>query len=265
MSWLSNLFGGGGEDPEAVRQRAAAQAAEENRRALQVQMDYLNQLRADQQAKEAAEAAKDPTATRQAALSSINSLFAPEFQNTAIPDVLGDPLEQEVYGQQRSKADEYLNNLFKRGIITDTGRAKAASNLDEQGARVRTSLDDISKALFGAERDKLAGIADRARGAASSLNVGDAFDINPYAGAYNTELSSFQSALPDRFKASVTGDLFDTKSLAALAGGAQGAGNQPFDPDALAGTNIPVVGGAETTDEDPFAPKKTATKGTSVF
>ena len=46
MSWLSNLFGGGGEDPEAVRQRAAGQAAEANQQALQMQMDFLNQAAA---------------------------------------------------------------------------------------------------------------------------------------------------------------------------------------------------------------------------
>jgi hypothetical protein len=259
MSWLSNLFGGGGEDPEAVRQRAAGQAAEENRRALQVQMDYLNRLREDEQKKEAAIAAKDPTATRQAALSSINSIFAPEFENTALPDTLGDPLEQAAYTAQRGKADEYINNLLKRGVITDTGYAAASKNLDEQGAKVRTSLDDISKVLLGAQREKVGGIAGRARSAASGLNVGDTFDVNPFASQYNTEVSNFQKGLPDAFNASITGDLFDTKSLASLAGGAQGAGNQPFDPSALAGTNIPLAGGGGSPLEDPFAPKKPTT------
>jgi len=261
MSWLSNLFGGGGEDPEAVRQREAERARLANAQALQVQMDYLNQLRADEQAKEAKIAAKDPTATRQSAMQQLNSLFAPEFQNTALPNSLTDPLEQQVYGEQRGKADDYIKNLLKRGVITDTGYASAAKNLDEQGARVRTSLDDISNTLLSAERDKLAGIADRGRGVASALNVGDTFDINPYAGAYNTEIGSFQSSLPDRFKGSITGDLFDTKTLAALAGGAQGAGNQPFDPNALAGTNIPT---SETTTDDPFAPLKKKDERTST-
>jgi len=265
MSWLSNLFGGGGEDPEAVRQREAERARLANAQALQVQMDYLNQLRADEQAKEAKIAAKDPTATRQSAMQQLNSLFAPEFQNTALPNSLTDPLEQQVYGEQRGKADDYIKNLLKRGVITDTGYASAAKNLDEQGARVRTSLDDISNTLLSAERDKLAGIADRGRGVASALNVGDTFDINPYAGAYNTEIGSFQSSLPDRFKGSITGDLFDTKTLAALAGGAQGAGNQPFDPNALAGVDVPS--GTETSSDpnDPFNLKKKDERTSTVF
>jgi hypothetical protein len=75
MSWLSNLFGGGGEDPEAVRQRqaeaarvAALQAQEAQKQQMQMQIDYLNQVRADDARKEAELAAKDPTATRTAAL-----------------------------------------------------------------------------------------------------------------------------------------------------------------------------------------------------
>jgi hypothetical protein len=265
MSWLSNLFGGGGEDPEAVRQRAAGDAAAANQKALQMQLDYLNQLRSDQAAKDAAEAAKDPTSLRQSAAQQVGSVFAPDFQNTAVSGSLTDPLQQQAYADQYGKAQSYVDNLFKRGVVTDTGRAAALKDLDTQGAKVRTSLSDISDTLLNAERDKVAGIADRARGAASSLNVGDTFDVNPFAGEYNTELGNFQKSLPDKFNAAIPGDLFDTKSLAALAGGAQGAGNQPFDPNALAGTNIPLSGGSGSTDQDPFKIAQTPARTSTVF
>ena len=271
MSWLSNLFGGGGEDPEAVRQREAERARLANVQAMQAQMDFLNQQKQEQQARDdamqAAIAAKDPTALRQGAMGTINQTFSPDFQNSAISDAYTSPLITSAYQTQRGKADDYINNLFKRGVITDTGKAAAAANLDQQGAKVRTSLSDISDTLLNAERDKVAGIANRARGAASNLNVGDTFDINPYATEYNTELGNFGKTVGDKFNAAIPGDLFDTKSLAALAGGAQGAGNQPFDPAALAGTNVPLAGGSGSAADDPFNPKKptTPTQSSSVF
>ena len=128
MSWLSSLFGSGGEDPEAVRQRQAeadrlarVAAQQASDRQQQMQIDYLNQLRADQQAKEAELAAKDPTATRQAAMSTVGGAFAPEFENSLIPTSITDPFETEVYNQQRASADEYLNRLLKRGVVSPTG------------------------------------------------------------------------------------------------------------------------------------------------
>lgn len=268
MGWFDRIFtAGGGEDPLAVQQRAegqrrldaaAAQAAQD--RAMQMQIDYLNQLRADQAAKEAAEAAKDPTATRQAALSSIGQYFAPEFESSFVPDTSTDALEAEAYNAQRGTADEYLNRLLKRGVITDTGRAAAAANLDTQGARVRQQLKDLGDTIVNAEREKIGGYAGRAKERASALNVGEGFDITPYSTGAQNELASFTSGLPDLYKSQVPTDLFDTASLGAIAGGAQGAGNTPFDPDIQPGQ----FASTSADETDPFA-DKTKKRTSTVF
>lgn len=271
MSWLSSLFGGGGEDPEAVRQRqaeaarlqavAAQQSAEKQQ---QMQLDYLNSLRADEAAKEAALAAKDPTSTRQAADRTVSSFFTPEYANQYLPDTATDPLENEVYTQQRTKADDYINNLIKRNVITDVGAGAARKTLDDQGARVRTQLDQIGKTLLGAGRETLGGIEGRARSAASNLNVGDSFDIAPYSTAFNTQLGQFNTSLGDQFKGSITGDLFDTSNLSSIAGGAQGAQNLGFDPGAVAGGPAVVADAGAGAESDPFAPGKPIQKRTTA-
>jgi hypothetical protein len=263
MSWLSNLFGSGGEDPEAVRQRTAeaarlqAVAAQQaSDRQQQMQLDYLNSLRADEAAKEAKLEAQDPTATRTAALGTVGSAFGPEFERGLVPDTLTDPYETAAFNKQRGTADEYLDRLLKRGVVSPTGAAAARSSLDEQNARVRTQLQGIADSILGSERSKLSDISGRAKERASSLGVGEGFDINPYVTARDTEIGSFGSQLPDLFNSSISGNLFDTSGLGAIAGGAQFAGNTKYNPDE------PVV--TKTDETDPFTGQKPVQKRTAT-
>jgi hypothetical protein len=266
MGFLDSLFGWGGEDPEAIRQRErgyAAQQAEREaalaREQQQMQINYLNQIRQDDLAREAAAAAKDPTATRSAAMSNVAQFFTPEYQTGWLPDTLTDPLETQVYGEERAKADEYLNRLLKRGVITETGKAAAAANLESQGARVRSQLNDISNMLLGAEREKLAGYEGRAKQRASSLGVGESFDPTPFYTGAQTELGTFTSGIGDLYRSQIPTDLFDTASLGSIAGGAQFAGNRPFDPDITPGTTY-----TPSDETDPFSGQKPVQKRTST-
>jgi hypothetical protein len=264
MSWLSSLFGSGGEDPEAVRQRQAEAARQEGIRAqeaskqqMQMQLDYLNQLRADQQAKEAAIAAKDPTATRSAANRQIESTFAPGFESSYLPDTYDDDLANQIYKEQYEKGTGYLTNLKNRGVITDIGFGAGQKNLDDQGARVRTQLQGIGKTLLDQERSKLGDIVNTGRQRASTLEVGDPFDINPYSTQVQSSLGDFGSKFSDMFKAGIPGDLFDTTGLSSIAGSAQGPTNAAFDPGAVGGAGAP-------TEDDPFAGQKPVQKRTST-
>jgi hypothetical protein len=255
MSWLSNLFGGGGgEDPRAVEQRQAAAAAQQQ----QMYLDYLNQLRGDQATKDAALAAKDPTSTRQGAMSLLDTLFSPEFSTSYIPSTLTDPYEQQIYNEQRGSADELINRMLKRGVLTDTGATAARGELDKQGARVRAQLNDIGNTLLESERGKLGDIEGRARERASTLGVNQPFSLDPYSSALNTEVGQFTSGLSDAFRAGIPDDLFDTSTLGNIGGAAQGAGNQPFD---LAGLPSPSDKSDET---DPFSGQKPAQKRTAT-
>jgi hypothetical protein len=219
-------------------------------------IDYLNSLRSDQAAKDAKLAETDPTATRNAALGQVGGYFTPSSQARGC-QALPDQLENQYYTQQRGSADDYLNNLLKRGVITQTGYTAGQGELDRQATGVRTKLDSIGQMLLNQERDTLGSYEGRARSAASSLPVGGAFDITPYSTGAQCELSSFNTKLGDVYGSQVPSDLFDKTVLSQIAGAAQGAGNRPFDPEA-------VAGGVSSADEnDPFkakaAPKRTST------
>lgn len=264
MSWLSELFGGGGgEDPAAVSQRLAiqqqqqaneiARQAEANRVAQQQQFEALMATLRPPEPEPVDPRIQQREDLRSGALQSLNSVLMPGFENNYIPDTFDDDLTNTVYSEQRGKADEYLQNLLKRGVITDTGAAAGAKNLDQQGARVRTQLRDLGSSLLDAERGKISGIYDKGREAASTVDIGQTFDPNAFAKLINDNVSEFNSSFGDTFRAGIPGDLFDVSGLSAIAGGAQGAGNNAFDPAAVAGKS---TDDEAKDDIDPITGKK---------
>jgi hypothetical protein len=270
MSWLSDLFGGGGDDQAKIaaawqqyyaqqnEQNAAARESQQN----QAQMDYLNQLRNDQLAQQAKAEAADPTAARTAASNAISGVFTPGYETSAVPTSLTDPLEQAVYGEQRANADEIIQRMLKRGVLTDTGAQAATAELERQAPGVRSQLDKIGQTLLENERSKVSGITNKAREAAANLNVGQGFDVTPYQTEVGTELGDFSKNLSDQFRGGIPGNLFDTSTLASIGGGAQFAGNQPFDPNVTQGIPSPIK--AAAVGQDPFAPT-TPKRTASVF
>lgn len=264
MSWLSELFsGGGGEDPNAVYQR---QAAEQARLAAAAQAQQQQQFEALMATLRPPEPTIDPRIQqredlRTGANQQVNATFAPGFESTLIPDTYDDAIASTVYGEQRGKADQYLQNLLKRGVITDAGAAAGSKNLDEQGARVRTQLGDLGKTLLEAQRGKLSGVVGQAREGAANIDIGQTFDPSAFTKLIGDSVSEFNNTFGDSFRAGIPGDLFDTSALSSIAGGAQGAGNNAFDPNAVSSG---VIGEAQDDDETPTTanPKK---RTTSVF
>lgn len=266
MGVLDSLFGWGGEDPNAIRQREEGyrrQAEERAAAAAKAQQDaqlaYLEQIRQDDLRKEAELKAKDPTDTRNAALAQINAAFAPDYENTYLPGTLTDPLETETYGREFQKVQDAVDRMFNRGVITEEGRQAALKRVSEdQAPRVRQQLNDIGDVILNAEREKLGGFAGRAKQRAGELNVGEGFDVTPYTTGLQGEIGTFNKGLSDLYRSQVPTDLFDLSSLGSIAGQAQGAGNRPFEPD----INADLFTQTKTDETDPYASttkKRTAT------
>lgn len=177
-------------------------------------------------------------AVRGKSLHDVNQLFQPEFERSRIADTADDSYINDIVGAQRGKADDYITNLLNRHVITAPGAEGARHNLDEQGARVRTQLNDLGSQTLASGRQGLTDIANRGRQAASTLDLGSVFDPSKFGQEADQSSASFLSGLGDTLKSAVPGNLFDTSGLAASAGVAQGAQNTNFDPRALAGLNI---------------------------
>ena len=201
-----------------------------------------------------------PTATDPGvALQRLNETLGQGFENRLLPDTLGDPFVNSTIASGRSKADDFIANMLKRGTLSPVGESSARAALDTQAGGVRSKLTDLSKALLGADRSKLTALADTKRQAAQadpSFDPSAAFgDINAagqgYAGSFG---SQFASSLPP-------GDLFDTSGLAAAGSAVTGPQNIAFDPYAQSGGKL-TTGLGDTESSLPSVGKK---RTTAVF
>lgn len=178
--------------------------------------------------------------SRDKALRSVDSQFGPDYAYGRIANTADDPFISQIDTEQRGKANEYIDRLLKRGVITDTGATGAYKNLDEQGAGVRSQLSDIGGDLLSSGRDSLGSILGRARGAAGGLSLGNNFDVGRYQSELDQTFNDFMGGFGDKLRGSISGPLYDTSGLAATAGSASGAQNTAFNPFALAGQEDPL-------------------------
>jgi hypothetical protein len=241
MSWLSNLVnnaaGWGGEDPNAIlqRQQAAAAAAAEAERQRQAQ--------ALADASAAAGQSSGVSQGTNVGLPKGPTPLAEGFEMGLLPSTFADPFIESTATAGRSKADEFINNMLKRGTTTASGADAARASLSAQDPTVRSQIANISNSLLDQERAKLRG-------------YGPGGDINPA----QAEATAFQGGFGDLLAGSLpAGDLYNTSGLGGAAGAATNSRNVTLDPYA-------VEGGLKTGLADAAA-KGTANKKrtTAVF
>lgn len=166
---------------------------------------------------------------------SVDQLFTPNYDTSRISSTMDDPIIAQILGEQRGSADQIIQNMLKRGVLTGTGATGAEADLDRQAAGVRTKLNTIGDTVLSGGRQKLTDVANKARTDAGTLNIGQAFDPASYTNNADQVFNDFVASLGDNIKSNVQGNLFQTNGLAAIGGAAQGAGNTAYNPKAAAG------------------------------
>lgn len=173
-----------------------------------------------------------------------------------VPNTLDDPTIENIFGTQRGKAQDYLGNLLKRGVITTGGQAAGQAKLAGQEPGVRSKLNDVGNLLLEQERGKVRGIYNQGAAAAGSVGAGASFDPTPYVTNAQNDVSGFTSGLADAFSGQISGDLFDTSGLAG-ASGVPSSGQTNFDFDPYAGTGGKLNTGLNA-DKDEFKTRRNA-------
>lgn len=181
----------------------------------------------------------------------LNQLFPTNFETQRINDQLDDPILASIGAEQRSSANAIIENMLKRGIITDAGKSAASADLDRQSFGVQDRLRELGATTLASGRQGLTDAANRGRQAASTINLGQTFDPYSYTSDVDKAFNDFIGNLSGSIRAKVPGSLYNTSSLAAIAGAGQGAQNTAFDPTALAGI---ISANQSKKPNDPNAP-----------
>lgn len=185
---------------------------------------------------------------RTKAQTDLDRLFSPNFETKRIPFTLDDPYLDSINAEQRSSADSIIRNMLDRGVITQSGYNAAAADLDKQSSGVKTRLNELGTSTIAGGQGSLREIANTARQDAANLKLGNQFDPYSYSSDADRIFDEFITGLGDNIRSKVTGNLYNTTGLAALAGAAQGAGNTAYNPNAAAG--IPEDPDANRDDDE---------------
>lgn len=192
----------------------------------------------------------------------LNNVFSPNFETTKLPTTIDQPYVDNIYADQRSQADNIIQNMLKRGVLTSTGVVGAEGDLDRQAPGVKTQLQQLADSVIAGGQSKLKDIANTAQTTAGTLKLGQQFDPTSYSKQTDDAFNNFIANLSTSIKAKVPGNLFQTNGLAAIGGAAQGAGNTAYDPTAAAGS---IAGTTGKNANDPTNTSTTPTSKESIF
>jgi hypothetical protein len=274
MSWLSDVFSG--DSPQVIAQPTQDQVANYYRTVKQNNPVGYELIKAqdpayiaEQQAQAFSRASTpDVPAPRtvaptgpQVALKQLNDVLGSDFESRFEPSTVGDPFVQSALTSGRSKADEFISNMLRRGTLTESGRAGAIDVLNRQTPTVQSRLGGISTGLLTSDRARLTELANAARGTAQQTQEGTEFDPTPLVNQIASAGQSQAGTFGARFNASLPpGDLFDVSGVAEAGGGVTGPRNIQFDPYAQEGGKL-TTGLSDTGAPPPSSSKRR----TSVF
>jgi len=162
--------------------------------------------------------------------------FAPTgFENRRIADTTDDDILAAINAEQYGSADQYLQNLLSRGVITSAGYEAGRRDLDNQQYRAKAQLEEAGLGALSSARTQIGNLANEGRNAAANYQLGNQFDPFSYSTDINNSIDAFLQGLGGNIRNRLPGQLYTTSGLAAKAGAGQGAQNTKFDPNALAG------------------------------
>lgn len=154
----------------------------------------------------------------------VASTFKSGFENTLLPDSSVDSIVNSILGGQRESAMKSLDFNRSRGLLNDAGYNAALSNLDEQGAAGRKTIDELARSVLGTGRQRLTDIRGEAGNAASNYMFGSAApDIGSFYQRAQDSAARDLSGLEGSIRGAVgTTNFFDVPTALQKGGTMQG-------------------------------------------
>lgn len=162
--------------------------------------------------------------------------YAPAgFATSRIADTADDASINALLGEQQQTGEDYITNLLNRGVVTAGGADAARKNLAGQRPTALSRLSALGQGELEAGRGGAENLVNAGRTKASNQRLGDNFDPFALSGDLTKYFGDFFKNLDTNIRGKAPTDLFSTSGLANIAGAAQGAGNNAFNPNAVAG------------------------------
>lgn len=153
--------------------------------------------------------------------------FAPTgFADTRVASTLDDAIIQQILMEQYNPALEQVQRAYERGTLNDTGYNTAQELLGQQRTTAEAQLQNTGGTILSAMRDRLSGIANEGRTAASQYELGTTFDPNVYKTRLDTAYNEGVSGLEGNLRNQIGGtQYFDIGSILSRGATSQGVTN----------------------------------------
>lgn len=170
----------------------------------------------------------------------LNSLFAPTYADTALPDTMTGDYVSNIVNQQFDPLSQQLVNAQKRGTLNDPGYAAAVAALNAKKAAATSQVQTLGQGILSTDRNALNDYISGAKTSANSLSLADQFDPNTYATGAQGKVASDVSGFGGALQTAVGDTQFANLSDLINAGGAvQGSQN----PNAANPNGVPTAAG----------------------
>lgn len=189
----------------------------------------------------------------------LNSVFTPNYANTALPDTIASPFEAQILNEQFDPLVQSLHNAQVRGQLNDVGYQGAMDALNQKKSAAQSQIHSLGQNILSQDRSGLNDLVSGARTDVNNMNLGSSVDPTTYWNQAASKAADYTSGFGGALRSAVGNTQFaDLTDLLNAGGMRQGATNSP-----MAAQTTGALTGDMTSTEDPT--KKRGLGSTGAF
>ena len=157
---------------------------------------------------------------------SLESLFAPSYEQDIVLDTMDDPIINNLLNEQRNLAQLQIDRARDRGNLDNIGYTSARNKLDQLFKSGMSTSQALGRNVLEGYRQSLRDIAGNAKQAAGSFELGGSFEPNIYKSQRDRRIADIQQNLEGDITGALSGqNFFDIGDILTQGGITQGAVN----------------------------------------
>lgn len=168
------------------------------------------------------------SARRNQLTNQLNSVFSPNYANTALSDAVASPYESQILDEQFNPLMASLTNAQKRGQLNDVGYQGALDALNQKRSAAQSQIHSLGQNILGQGRSSLNDLISGARSDINNASLSSNIDPTSYWNAAASKAADLTSGFGGSLRSAVGGTQFaDLTDLLNAGGMRQGATNAP--------------------------------------